>query len=256
MEKSKRSAWEEWARVDPLWAIVTSDGKEFGGWELDEFFKTGHETVDSLGQRLPRSEFLAPRIPGLDFGCGVGRLTRALGERVDEVTGLDVTPSMITLAHDYNAAHENLTFLVHKGTDLHQFEDGRFDVVCCLLVLQHLASDKDILTYIGEFDHVLAPGGLLLLQLPDVVPAASRHTGFRAIARPRTRLGHLLSRLGVPASALYRRLNWKPEMTMRAISKDSVVQVVAARGGRLVLSPEPLSDPLGVRNVFYFITRD
>ena len=83
-----------------------------------------------FGQRLPRSEFLLPRIAGLDFGCGVGRLTRALGERVDEVTGLDVAPSMITLAHDYNAAHENLTFLVHKGTDLHQFEDGRFDVVC------------------------------------------------------------------------------------------------------------------------------
>ncbi len=257
MEKSTQSSWEQWGRLDPLWAIITIDGKEFGRWDLDEFFNTGHETIHSLWSTA--SELGLPHATrrALDFGCGVGRLTRALGEHVDQVIGLDVAPSMIRLAHEYNAEQGNLTFLIHDDTDLHRFEDGRFDVVCCLLVLQHLASDRDILTYIEEFVRVLAQGGLLLLQLPVEMPPAHPRVGFRSALRPRTRLAQGLLRLGVPPEVLYRHLKfWRPEMTMRAVSRDSVLEAVEAKGGRLVLSSDPAIDPSGVHNLFCFITRD
>lgn len=81
--------------------------------------------------------------------------------------------------------------------------------------------------------------------------------GFRSALRPRTRLAQGLLRLGVPPEVLYRHLKfWRPEMTMRAVSRDSVLEAVEAKGGRLVLSSDPAIDPSGVHNLFCFITRD
>ena len=37
--------WENYAKDDPLWAIVSWPGKKGGKWKLDEFFKNGKDEV-------------------------------------------------------------------------------------------------------------------------------------------------------------------------------------------------------------------
>jgi SAM-dependent methyltransferase len=251
---AKQSPWEEWGQVDPLWAIVTASGKEFGGWDVDEFFASGRATVESLWATTADHGLPRHRHRGLDFGCGIGRLTGPLGDHLDEVIGLDISPSMIELATTYHSGSANLTFRVHHHSDLSEFTDRHFDAVCSLLVLQHLPTHQAIVTYLREFVRVLAPGGVLLLQLPDHVPPVQQ-TGLRARLRPRTRAAGALHRLGVSPKFLYDHLGWKPEMTMRGLESDRVATVVDAAGGKVVWTSNPALDPSGVSNTFYVITR-
>ena len=255
MANTKRSAWEEWGQVDPLWAIVTESGKEFGNWDLSDFFASGIATIDSLWSIATSNGIPRNLRFGLDFGCGVGRLTRALGEHLDRVVGLDISPTMIDLANRYNEERSNLTFQVHDGDTLSAFPDGHFDAVCSLLVLQHLPSDEMICNYIREFVRVLAQGGVLMMQLPDFVPEVTNDPGLRSLLRPRTRIAETLHSVGVSPSFLYRALGWKPEMTMRGLTKECVLAMLDETGANVVWSSDSSIDASGVSNVYYLATR-
>jgi SAM-dependent methyltransferase len=248
------SSWDEWGQVDPLWAIVTEGGKDYGRWEIDDFFASGKATIESLWETasslgLPRS---CER--GLDFGCGVGRLTRAIGEHLPHVIGLDISPSMIELAHEHNAGYNNLRFAIHQDTGLAAYEDGYFDVVSSLLVLQHLPSQDAIVTYIKEFVRVLASGGVLMLQLPEYVPPAVAPASLRSRVRLRTRIIDALHGWGVSPKFLYDHVGWKPAMTMRGLDKQQVRSLVDGIGGQIAWCSEPEVDTSGVSNIFYLIT--
>lgn len=230
-----RAAWDDWSRLDPLWAVVTDPARRDGRWDVDQFFASGEATVADLWERAGGFGLPAATGQALDYGCGVGRLTRALARRCDDVLGLDISAGMVEMARRQNAAVPNATFAVHAQADLSAYADGAFDVVCCLLVLQHIPSAPRAQAMVGELVRVLAPGGLLMLQLmTDIAPPP--RPGIRARVRARTRLGGLLRRLGVPAALLRRTLGWQPDMALVAVPDDRAREIVAANGGRVVWS--------------------
>src|SRR5690242_5501979 len=94
--KRHESEWNLLGEIDPLWAVLTYPDAKFHGWEEDAFFGTGQHLVSKVletahGLGLPRGWNRA-----LDFGCGVGRLTRALSVHFRECVGVDISLSMIT----------------------------------------------------------------------------------------------------------------------------------------------------------------
>jgi hypothetical protein len=101
---------------------------------------------------------------------------------------------------------------------------------------------------------VLAPGGVLILQLPDYVPPKPPVVGIRQRLRPRTRIANALHALGVSPKYLYDHMNWRPEMTMRALPPTEVASIVEAGSAHIAWTSEPLIDPTGVRNLTYLIT--
>ena len=71
--------WNELATKDALWSILPDPKKKNNKWQLEEFFRTGEKEALNVLKEL---EFLGLEINHgrcLDFGCGVGRLTQALG---------------------------------------------------------------------------------------------------------------------------------------------------------------------------------
>lgn len=160
--------WERFGRRDPMFGVLSDPAKQNGRWVEAEFFESGRAHVAKLFRILAAHG--ASFTPGraLDFGCGVGRLTRPIAERFEHTVGVDVAPSMIALARRHNASGARCDFVVNRDPDLRQFGDGGFDFVHTCLVLQHIPPEVSA-TYIREFLRVTRPGGLVVFQVPSRV---------------------------------------------------------------------------------------
>ena len=132
---------------------------------------SGCTSFSAKGRRLNRP---AGHQTALDFGCGVGRTTRALAPHFEKVTGLDISATMIERARDLNRDVANVEFTCNARPDLAIFPAATFDLVACDIVLQHLPGRREVQGYLAEFVRVLRPDGLLVFQLPISLPLAVR----------------------------------------------------------------------------------
>jgi ubiquinone/menaquinone biosynthesis C-methylase UbiE len=243
---TQRRDWEDLSRLDPLWAVLSDPSKRFGGWNQEEFFAIGERDITQFlevcGQHgLPRG-----RASALDFGCGAGRLTRALSSRFEHCIGVDIAEPMIEVARDLNRDRPGCEFLVNDNDDLARFRDETFDFVVAHIVLQHVPGRDSILRYIGELARVLRPGGALVFQVPSSVPPLYRLHLSR-------RLYLVLRRVGLSAETLYNRLHLQP-MHMSTLPSEVVSRRLEDRGARVVeLVTE--RQPNGVVSVGYYATR-
>jgi SAM-dependent methyltransferase len=104
----------------------------------------------------------------LDVGCGLGFFLGALDDGWDK-HGVELSPEA--------AAHAGRFGQVVQGVaEALPYPDGRFDVVFCHHVIEHLAVPERGLT---ELRRVLADGGHLVLGTPDFDSAAARRFGGR-----------------------------------------------------------------------------
>lgn len=122
----------------------------------------------------------------LDIGCGVGRWSTLLAARGAQVTGVDLSPTMIAQAQRRAAQHrlgERCRFLVQ---DLAQLDvDGAFDLVLGVTVLQHILDTAALQTAVQRLAAHLAPGGrMVLLEAAPVRRATHCNTSVFE-ARPR-----------------------------------------------------------------------
>jgi len=161
--------WDDLALVDPFWAVLAADDKRGGGWEPTEFFATGEADIEEMLATAAQLGLPSRRERVLDFGCGVGRLTRALARRFDEAVGIDVSERMLEHARRLNADTPNVTF---ASSDEPPPEP--FDLVVANLVLQHLPSRALARVYITRLIEAARPDGLVVFQLPTRVPLARR----------------------------------------------------------------------------------
>ena len=211
-----RAAWEDWGRIDPFWAILTEADARHGRWDVDRFFATGVEQVAAMLAQTQRYGPPARRGTALDFGCGLGRLTRALAPHFERTYGLDVASTMIKRAQELDTGfgRSGAEFVRHDREDLSRFASGSLDFLSCLLVLEHLPSRDAIEGYLREFVRVLSPGGVAVVQLPVRVPTVDD-----APLSLRTRGKRVLRAVGVGPRFRWRSARSarrKPEVPLRA----------------------------------------
>ena len=174
--KQVRKNWNALARSNPLWSNLTGDR----AWDARNFFATGESEIEAVMETAEQLE-IAPRRRerALDFGCGVGRLTQAIGRRFDRADGVDIAKDMLHEARRHDRSGGRCHYHLDTSGHLGRFEDGSFDFVYSVLVLQHM-EPADALRYIAELVRVLAPAGLLVFQVPRRVPGRPE----QAIALP------------------------------------------------------------------------
>jgi ubiquinone/menaquinone biosynthesis C-methylase UbiE len=219
--KELQRNWEGLAQADPLWAICTDPSKRNSQWTQEKFFATGRKEIETvLGYAARIDLCIDTTSPALDFGCGVGRLTRALAQYFPECCGVDISPTMIRLAQEFNRDHPRCQFLLNEGVRLKGLPDNYFGFIYTSLVLQHVGEPCSR-QYIAEFIRVLKPGGVLIFQIPERLRASS-FTRLRASLALRARLQSLLGRQ-------------KPcIMEMHCIKEQVIRKVIAQSGARVV----------------------
>ncbi|MGD0700601.1 MAG: alpha-(1-_3)-arabinofuranosyltransferase family protein [Trebonia sp.] len=214
-------AWRTLSEDDPLWAICVAPRARGGRWDDAEFYATGAAEVEAVLARAAELGLTAGGARALDFGCGAGRLTRALAARFELVVGVDIAPAMLDLARRDNPVAARCEFLLNTRPDLALLGDGEFDLVYSSVVLQHLPPGL-IRGYLTELARVLRPGGSLVIQLPTRPRLTPRGLAYRCL--PPGLLG-ILQRwlLGYPAP-----------MRMHGLSERRVRRLLSAHGVEVV----------------------
>ena len=92
----------------------------------------------------------------LDLGCGQGVFTRALAEKGCEVTGVDLSPSLIAKARSY-PSRRPARYLVRDGAALDGL--GEFDALSAILCLQNMEHLAEVCAACAR---VLRPGGRMV----------------------------------------------------------------------------------------------
>lgn len=100
----------------------------------------------------------------LDVGCGVGRWSRWLATRGALVHGIDLSPTMISIARQ-RAQAAGLAARCHFAVqDLVRLQmPERFDLVLAVTVLQHILDPLELRSAVERMTACLAPGGRMLL---------------------------------------------------------------------------------------------
>ncbi len=94
----------------------------------------------------------------LDVGCGAGLLSEALARKGAILTGIDVSAENIAVALRHATG---LSIDYRRGTLAEALAGERFDIVCCLEVVEHV---EDLDGFLARLATHVAPGGLLFVS--------------------------------------------------------------------------------------------
>jgi SAM-dependent methyltransferase len=243
----QRREWDEIGRLDALWAILSDPAKRHGRWDLDEFLATGRQEVDAILEAGMRWSLPKGRDHALDFGCGVGRLTRAMADHFGSATGVDISEVMVSRARALHADRPACDFEILDDGGLTVFPDRRFDCIYSRIVLQHIPDRSATEAYLREFVRLLSGGGLLVFQLPASLPLRRR-------LQVRPRLYATLRLMHIPAGFLYRQLGLHP-IRMRSIPEADVVRLLTVAGATVLDIERTELGDTGIQDRTYWATR-
>jgi SAM-dependent methyltransferase len=236
-----RQTWDHLGESDPLWAILSSPDRRGNRWDLDAFFARGRKEIDGLFKSIHRHQLGIPRACALDFGCGVGRLTRSLAGRFDRVIGVDVAASMIQLARNLNSDLPNCEFVLNASDDLGCIESGSVDLVYSALVLQHIPPRYSV-GYLREFVRVLSPQGLAVFQVIDQ-PGGSVAARLSRVIPP-------------PILETYRHFRYgRRRIKLYQLPAERIQSALGAAGGQVVRRAD-IRDPVDRwKKIQYYVRR-
>ena len=219
---------------------------KYGKWNIEDFFRSGETQIADVMEHAQRLGYPDAHEAVLDFGCGVGRLTRALASYFGEAHGVDIADSMIERARTLNQAYPNCKFAVNVHDDLRLFADNTFDMIYSVIVLQHIPQRAMIMSYIEEFVRVLKPMGLLVFQLPSFIAP-------NYMRQRRMWLYSLLRSIGISRRLLYEKLDLYP-IRMNYIPQDQVIALLeSCRAKVLEVQADALAPPHESRT--YYVTK-
>ena len=217
MKERNADDWEELARREPYFPVLTNEGIR-----EDAFLETGEADISLLLSAIASivGRDILPA-NALDFGCGAGRLTLPLARRASQVVACDVAPTILEHARRNadEAGLRNVTFI--ETAELAGIPDGQFDFVCSLLVFQHIRPAEGYVL-IRTLLRLLSPGGVAAVQMTLEPPGGGAHRLARML-RARSLRRALRHDIRLPSS-----------MQVNAYDERVVIRDVAAPGASVI----------------------
>lgn len=141
-------------------------------WTMSPFFAKKHQYSIRLVERHFKEKDVV-----LDVGCGDGKLTSLLVERVGRVYGIDYQILPLKFAK-LLIEHDNVELINHDVTTVLPFKAGSFDVVTAFDVIEHVPQSK-LRRLLTEILRVLKIKGFFVLTTPNRRDLRNRIWGHR-----------------------------------------------------------------------------
>ena len=128
--------WRHWGENEPYFGVLAEERylrRNLTPESLADFWASGVRDAGGFAKRIELSFGPFKKETALDFGCGVGRLTRGMALLCDHATGLDIAPSM--LAEARQGAPANVDFIS-------ELDDRTFDWINSIIVFQHIPPER------------------------------------------------------------------------------------------------------------------
>jgi len=168
VEDRMRQDWDQRARENAMYFIVTDSAES-----EEQFAASGESSVQYILQDV--EHLLPPKAAVLEIGCGIGRMLRPLARRFETVSGVDVSPEMVSRARVRLADQKNITIRQMTGRTLDPIGTEKIDLAISYLVFQHIPDASVVEDIIRDTFRVLKPGGIFKFQVagsPDGEGAA------------------------------------------------------------------------------------
>ncbi|NKC31337.1 class I SAM-dependent methyltransferase [Falsiroseomonas selenitidurans] len=160
--------WERIGAEAPHWSVLTDQRflPERIAETKEAFYASARYDADLIVALLARQGIAPDSLPRcLEFGCGVGRVTLALGRIFRQVTGCDISPPHLELARQEAAARGATNLSWHRSTMAMPMPEARWDFWYSRIVLQHNPPPVIAMLLRRAFAG-LAPGGVAIFQVP------------------------------------------------------------------------------------------
>ena len=134
--------WELIARDLPYYGVYTDPRFAHVGGALPPaleavYFDTGRVDIEHIVTKGGRHFALPKRFErALDFGSGVGRLTRAMAQHARTITGIEITQGLLERARNHAPAAD----YVRRVDELP--DAARYDWINSLVVFQHIPTAR------------------------------------------------------------------------------------------------------------------
>lgn len=217
-----KQTYEKLGRDDPFYAVLTVPQFRHNKWDPKEFFANGEREIKDVMRYLGDLRLPIVRHNALDFGCGVGRLTQALGDHFEHVDGVDIAESMVAKAREHNRHGERVQYHANWVENLRIFPDQSFDFIYSSITLQHVPPPANR-QYVAEFMRLLRPNGSALFQVPNGKACAPGSIS-ELIYRMRRQY----------IRRFWKRVRGKPGYEMHYIPRADVERIVAQGGATMV----------------------
>jgi trans-aconitate methyltransferase len=185
--------WEYYGSHDPYYGVLSAP--EFRTEHMTEdartrFFKSGIEDIDQCVAHAEAAFGPLRFDTALDYGCGVGRLSRPLSDRFANVISVDISESMLTTARA-NLAGRNVRF-----ENAAQMSDSPTNFIVSRMVFQHVEPHVG-LAILPKLAARLHGTGVIEIPVRD-------KAGFvRRVLRSVRRSLKALTRVGEPIIPMY-----------------------------------------------------
>jgi len=160
-DKLLKDNWNFFAERDAIKAIITN----FTGTKKD-FFQRGIDEVNHIIEKKVSIDTINKyeKSFAVDFGCGIGRLTKPLAKHFDVAVGIDISEKMLEVAR-HEASARNAQYLECQNSDKLPIASNCVDFILSLQVLQHIPRVYKINIF-KEFYRMLRKKGKVYFEHP------------------------------------------------------------------------------------------
>lgn len=159
--------WNDYGKSSPYWSVLTNPEYMYPDEQrIEQFYKSG--VLDANYVKTVCEKYMDSPISGktiIDFGCGLGRISKFLIDFGLKVIGMDVSKQHLKLAKKQVKGDVKWIHIADAEKSIQDLVGKKVDLIVSFIVLQH---NRPALMkkFVGSLLDALSKNGIAILHIP------------------------------------------------------------------------------------------